>query len=198
MAVEYFGATDTSGGEIDSNGGLSQLIVGIYDGTSKELVAQGTSIITVSGTAGWQGHQSQSAVKAAGGSSPGQLVGGNSYIIAFNISNFMFRTGKTYTCPGSGTYNIQSLEHYCIYQSWSFYHYGDGGAGGTPYDQYAENDISSTMVTDLDSLSWNDVRNDQGRYAMRCGVESATTLTQHSFPPHLLNPRRSFQHLLVR
>lgn len=192
MAVEYFGATDTSGGEIDSNSG-SQLIVGIYDGTSKELVAQGTSIITVSGTAGWQGHQSQSAVKAAGGSSPGQLVGGNSYIIAFNISNIMFRTGKTYTCPGSGTYNIQSLEHYCIYKSGAFYHYGDGGAGGTPYDQYA---LTPGTVSDLDSLSWNDVSNIQGRYAMRCGVEEVITVG--GIPPWMLSRTRATQHIIVR
>src|SRR6476659_1726674 len=50
--------------------------VGVYT-TAGALVAEGTSSILITGAAlAWQGHMTQASVKAAGGVSPGVLVGG--------------------------------------------------------------------------------------------------------------------------
>lgn len=65
-----------------NNAGSGQKVrMGIYT-TAGALVAEGTAAITIVGnTLAWQGHMTQADVKAAGGVSPGVLVGGTSYYI---------------------------------------------------------------------------------------------------------------------
>lgn len=59
------------------------LRLGVYD-AGNNLIAEGTSAIVVTGAAySWQGHMTQASVKAAGGVSPGVLVGGTAYKIAW-------------------------------------------------------------------------------------------------------------------
>ena len=61
--------------------------LGVYN-TSDAKVAEGTSDISLTVGAAWQGHMSQSAVKAAGGSSPGVLTGGVEYKLALAVSTY--------------------------------------------------------------------------------------------------------------
>ena len=57
--------------------------LGVYNSSGTTLIAEGTGEVAVSGSSPttWQGHMTQSAVKAAGGASPGQLVGGTTYLL---------------------------------------------------------------------------------------------------------------------
>lgn len=60
--------------------------LGVYT-TAGVLVAEGTGEIAVVANGGayaWQGHMTQASVKAAGGASPGVLVGGTSYKLALS------------------------------------------------------------------------------------------------------------------
>lgn len=60
------------------------LLLGIYD-TSGNLVGEGTAKVAMQADGGsptWQGHMTEAAVKAAGGSSPCVLTGGTSYYLA--------------------------------------------------------------------------------------------------------------------
>lgn len=63
----------------------SNIRLGIYNSSRSTLIGEGTSeVAIVGGSLSWQGHMSQSAVKAAGGSSPCVLVGGTTYILAMS------------------------------------------------------------------------------------------------------------------
>jgi hypothetical protein len=65
------------------NGGCN-IRCGIYSSDGSTLIAEGTGEVALTGTTyAWQGHMSQAAVKAAGGSSPGVLVGGTTYRLAW-------------------------------------------------------------------------------------------------------------------
>ncbi len=60
--------------------------MGVYTSVSSPvLVAEGIGEVAVVGTLAWQGHMTQVSVKAAGGSSPGQLTGGAEYIFAVTV-----------------------------------------------------------------------------------------------------------------
>ena len=60
--------------------GSCNIRLGVYSSDGSTLIAEGTGEVALSGIAyAWFGHMSQSAVKAAGGSSPGVIVGGTSY-----------------------------------------------------------------------------------------------------------------------
>ena len=61
--------------------GAVNIRLGIYSGNT--LIAEGTAEIAVTTTPSWQGHMTQASVKAAGGSSPGVLVGGQVYTLAY-------------------------------------------------------------------------------------------------------------------
>lgn len=57
--------------------------LGVYSSNGLSLIAEGVAEVAVNTTPGWQGHMTQASVKAAGGSSPGVLVGGTSYKFCF-------------------------------------------------------------------------------------------------------------------
>lgn len=61
--------------------------LGIYSSTDTKI-AEGTSAVSLSSGAAWQGHMTQSAVKAAGGVTPGVLTGGVEYKIAVALSSY--------------------------------------------------------------------------------------------------------------
>jgi len=57
--------------------------LGVYNSGGTTLIAEGTGSVAITGAAlAWQGHMTQASVKAAGGASPGVLVGGTSYVLA--------------------------------------------------------------------------------------------------------------------
>lgn len=76
-------------------GSTAHFRLGVYT-TAGVLVAEGTSSILITGAVlAWQGHMTQASVKAAGGVSPGVLVGGTSYKIALTIdTNTISNIGK--------------------------------------------------------------------------------------------------------
>jgi hypothetical protein len=77
--------------------------IGVYSGG--QLVAEGTSEVAVIANGGspiWQGHMTQASIKAAGGSSPGILVGGQSYTFAFTCDYAGSALFARYMYDGSG------------------------------------------------------------------------------------------------
>ena len=92
-----------------ANGTNAQVRLGIYNSTGTTLIAEGTSAVALTGSSlAWQGHMSQAAVKAAGGASPGVLVGGTNYILAaaFSTANGNGVLGMT-TGGTSDNYKLQ-------------------------------------------------------------------------------------------
>ena len=76
--------------------GTVHMRVGVYNSAGTVLVAEGTASITVAGgSLAWQGHMAQANVKAAGGASPGVLVGGTSYRLAFALDATISNFGKS-------------------------------------------------------------------------------------------------------
>jgi hypothetical protein len=64
--------------------GSCNVRLGVYSSDGSTLIAEGTGEVAISGAGySWQGHMTQASVKAAGGSSPGVLVGGTSYRLAW-------------------------------------------------------------------------------------------------------------------
>lgn len=85
---------------VDRNGVTCNIRLGVYSGSN--LVAETTSSIGLAGAGlTWQGGMSQSAVKAAGGSSPGILVGGSSYTFGFASLGADGNPNLGYTTGGS-------------------------------------------------------------------------------------------------
>lgn len=88
---------------IDRNGVTGSIRLGVYSSDGTTLIAESTSAIALAGTGlTWQGAMTQAAVKAAGGVSPGILVGGTSYRLAFaNGAGFDGSPNLGYTTGGT-------------------------------------------------------------------------------------------------
>lgn len=111
----------------DQHLGASNIRIGVYSSDGSTLIAEGTAAVAITTTPSWQGHATQADVKAAGGSSPGVLVGGTSYKLAWTcsvvpdayvqsgVSGSLYCTNTDYTggmpsaLPGSPT-NIGHFE----------------------------------------------------------------------------------------
>ncbi len=78
--------------------------MGVYLGSSNALIAEGTAEITVTSTHGWQGHMTQASVKAAGGVSPGVLVGGVEYHFGMAIDDNAIHISDTIQLTNKSDY----------------------------------------------------------------------------------------------
>jgi hypothetical protein len=70
-----------------------QIRVGVYGASNNALVVEGTAAVTPGGT-GWQGHMNNATCKNAGGSSPGVLIGGQSYKLGYAQSSSSLAGGS--------------------------------------------------------------------------------------------------------
>jgi len=87
---------------MNSSGSGQACRLGVYTTAGAALVAEGTSAVTIVGnTLIYQGHMSQAAVKAAGGATPGVLVGGVNYVLAVFFTGGSAATFYGYTTGGT-------------------------------------------------------------------------------------------------
>ena len=87
---------------IDRNAVTVSIRLGVYDSTGATLIAEGTAAQALAGAGlAWQGHMTQADVKAAGGVSPGVLVGGVSYILGLAFGSAGGSANLGYTTGGS-------------------------------------------------------------------------------------------------
>lgn len=91
-----------------SGGTAVNVRLGVYT-TAGALVAEGTGEVAVTGSSNaWQGHMSQSAVKAAGGSSPGVLTGGTNYYLVFACDGTV---SQALLLGGAATYKYTASDY---------------------------------------------------------------------------------------
>jgi hypothetical protein len=125
------------------------LRLGVYNSAGTSLIAEGTGEVAMAGGAqAWQGHMTQASVKAAGGSSPGILVGGTSYMLAVTIENGNSPTLANNKYVGSLSGKVKE----------------NGSA-----------DYTAGMPSDLTALS---TYNYNSEFALQCGVQATVVFQE--------------------